>query len=305
MSRRLLCLTTALVLLWGAPVANAQERSTQAECGSVAVGGAAVGSTVRITNVVCGIPPEQLEALIRDKTRDQGRIISLLEEKLDLNQRQVTAALEILGEKDIPPERLAAKLVEIAERFKALQATAAAQPGDDPQVAALKAEAQTAIRSGEIQRAHDLLTRASEIETAALNTRAVRAAETHATLGQLELARLRYREAAKQFARAASRVPSENEEKREYLRREAGALYQQGLEFGDNDAAQSAIERYRHIVAITQRERVPLEWAETQNDLGRALWTLGERESGTARLEEAVAAFRAGLEERTRERFPG
>jgi hypothetical protein len=32
--------------------------------------------------------------------------------------------------------------------------------------------------------------------------------------------------------------------------------------------------------------------------------SLGERESGTARLEEAVAAFRAALEERTRERVP-
>ena len=35
-----------------------------------------------------------------------------------------------------------------------------------------------------------------------------------------------------------------------------------------------------------------------------ALEALGERESGTARLEEAVAAYRAALEERTRERVP-
>ena len=42
----------------------------------------------------------------------------------------------------------------------------------------------------------------------------------------------------------------------------------------------------------------------TQNNLGNALATLGERESGTARLEEAVAAYRAALEERTRERVP-
>jgi hypothetical protein len=34
--------------------------------------------------------------------------------------------------------------------------------------------------------------------------------------------------------------------------------------------------------------------------LGNALWTLGARESGTARLEEAVAAYRAALEERPR-----
>ena len=32
--------------------------------------------------------------------------------------------------------------------------------------------------------------------------------------------------------------------------------------------------------------------------------TLGERESGTARLEQAVEAYRAALEERMRERAP-
>jgi tetratricopeptide (TPR) repeat protein len=49
---------------------------------------------------------------------------------------------------------------------------------------------------------------------------------------------------------------------------------------------------------------VPLDWAATQSSLGTALSTLGERESGTARLEEAVAAHRAALEERTRARVP-
>ena len=42
----------------------------------------------------------------------------------------------------------------------------------------------------------------------------------------------------------------------------------------------------------------------TQNNLGNALWTLGERESGTARLDEAVAAYREALKEWTRERVP-
>ncbi len=35
----------------------------------------------------------------------------------------------------------------------------------------------------------------------------------------------------------------------------------------------------------------------TQNNLGTALRALGERESGTARLEEALVAFRAALTE--------
>jgi hypothetical protein len=37
--------------------------------------------------------------------------------------------------------------------------------------------------------------------------------------------------------------------------------------------------------------RVPLDWAAAQNNLGIALGTLGERESGTGRLEEARVAF--------------
>ena len=39
-------------------------------------------------------------------------------------------------------------------------------------------------------------------------------------------------------------------------------------------------------------------------NLGIALATLGERESGTARLDEAAAAYRAALQEWTRDRVP-
>ena len=46
------------------------------------------------------------------------------------------------------------------------------------------------------------------------------------------------------------------------------------------------------VIAMA-RPGVPLDWAMTQNNLGNALQRLGARESGTARLEEAVAAYRA------------
>jgi tetratricopeptide (TPR) repeat protein len=49
---------------------------------------------------------------------------------------------------------------------------------------------------------------------------------------------------------------------------------------------------------------VPQEWARTKNNLGNALTTIGERETDTTKLEEAVTAFRDALEERTRERVP-
>jgi hypothetical protein len=41
---------------------------------------------------------------------------------------------------------------------------------------------------------------------------------------------------------------------------------------------------------------VPLDWATMQMNLGATLAKLGEREGGTARLQEAIAAFNACLE---------
>ena len=42
----------------------------------------------------------------------------------------------------------------------------------------------------------------------------------------------------------------------------------------------------------------------TQNNLGNVLFVLDERENGTERLEQAVDAYRAALEVRTREGMP-
>ncbi len=67
---------------------------------------------------------------------------------------------------------------------------------------------------------------------------------------------------------------------------------------------EEAVSAYRAALQERTRERVPLDWAMTQNNLGNALATLGERESGTVRLEEAVSAYRAALQEYTRERVP-
>jgi tetratricopeptide (TPR) repeat protein len=84
----------------------------------------------------------------------------------------------------------------------------------------------------------------------------------------------------------------------------AQAMSTIGEQAGDNLALEQAVAAYRAVLAEYTRDRVPLQWAMTQNNLGNALATLGERESGTARLERAVAAYRAALEEWTRDRVP-
>ena len=129
----------------------------------------------------------------------------------------------------------------------------------------------------------------------ALDSLAVNVADTSARRGQIALTRLRYNEAAGHFANAAAVFPpgSTFEDKRiGYLEREADALYRQGSEFGDNGALLSAIGRWKRLVELQPRERVPRDWAMIQNNLGNALSRLGERESGTAKLDEAVAAYR-------------
>ena len=50
---------------------------------------------------------------------------------------------------------------------------------------------------------------------------------------------------------------------------------------------------YHAALGEYTRDRVPLDWASTQNNLGNTLARLGERESDTERLEQAVAAYRA------------
>lgn len=85
------------------------------------------------------------------------------------------------------------------------------------------------------------------------------------------------------------------------LNSEAAALYEYGRDHGSNVhlVALIALRRKLLVAPLSENER------GTANDnLGTALSMLGERESGAARLEEAVAAYRAALEEETRSRAP-
>jgi tetratricopeptide (TPR) repeat protein len=82
------------------------------------------------------------------------------------------------------------------------------------------------------------------------------------------------------------------------------ALAQLGERESSTARLEEAVAAYRDALKERTRERVPLDWAKTQNNLGLALAQLGDRESSTARLEEAVIAFRDALKERTRELVP-
>jgi hypothetical protein len=59
---------------------------------------------------------------------------------------------------------------------------------------------------------------------------------------------------------------------------------------------EDAVEAFHLALEEYTRDRVPLDWAATQNNLGRALRTLGERTHDRAKLEEARKAVNAAFE---------
>ena len=85
------------------------------------------------------------------------------------------------------------------------------------------------------------------------------------------------------------------------LRQRGDQFYVEGRDKGVNFSLQAAIAVARREVALAQG---PDERGTALNDLGTALSILGERESGTDKLNEAVAAYREALKERTRARVP-
>ena len=81
-------------------------------------------------------------------------------------------------------------------------------------------------------------------------------------------------------------------------------MFRLGERESGTERLDEAVAAFSEALKEYTRERVPLDWASTQNNLGGALFRLGERESGTERLDEAVAAFSEALKELTPDAAP-
>jgi tetratricopeptide (TPR) repeat protein len=84
----------------------------------------------------------------------------------------------------------------------------------------------------------------------------------------------------------------------------AQALYILGELEGDSELLRRSVSEWQSPFDAYLREKDPMTWAKTQNNLGVALSALSRREPGTKRLEEAVAAYRLAQEVYTRADAP-
>jgi len=305
---RLGIMLCSLALVGSITMGECRAQQVRAEPGAVAVGGSITDSQINII----GIPAEKLPSIIEAATKDwrflseqQKQTISDLQNTLGVNENALKSFFQTVGERDVPIEQLGKKLLEIAGRYRELLAQVRPNPDDGAKTAEIKNAASQALEAGQFDRADELLDQLQKAQDAELESRQLQRAITSAERWQLAMTRLQYRNAARYFAEAAKHLPAEHNEIRlSYLDREAGALYREGDERGDNEASAAAIERYGVALTMLRREGLPLAWAATQNNLGNALATLGVRENGTTRLERAVIAYRAALSECTRERAP-
>ena len=166
--------------------------------------------------------------------------MSALIERLDsyeINQQQMRTALVIIGENNIPPERMGSKFVEIVQQYKVLEtSTGSTRQGDPTNVAALRADVQRAIETGNLAKADLLLEeiggrvgvkkphcgRYGGCERGG-DFRATRRTRPHS------IALHRGRSIFRQRRRTSFRQVQSLEDKRiEYLRKEAGAFSNKG-----------------------------------------------------------------------------
>jgi tetratricopeptide (TPR) repeat protein len=237
---------------------------------------------------------DRLDKILAQVARDKGVEIPPLR-----------AVLGKLGEAGVKDEDIPKRLDAAADELVKLRAEVEQFQHGPPALAAIAQEAQTLIDKGDLDGARKALVRGREAARARRSDASRDEAKFLALDARVDDLQLAYRSAAAKYAEAASLVASfDTEQQWRFLLDQAGELYKQGDEFGDNAALAESIDIDRRCLVIAPRSEKPLQWAETQMNLGIALRVLGERESGTARLEEAVAAFREALQEMTCARAP-
>ena len=72
----------------------------------------------------------------------------------------------------------------------------------------------------------------------------------------------------------------------------------------DTAPLEKAIEAYQAALEVFTRERLPLDWARTQNNLGSAFLSLGERQPMAGWFEKAIQAYSAALQVLSRKEAP-
>jgi tetratricopeptide (TPR) repeat protein len=199
----------------------------------------------------------------------------------------------------VPVEQQAAKLAEIATRYKNLLAQLEATSSTDPEVQRLKAETRTALDAGDFGRTEELLNQAkardllaleqmravTERMQAGLDARRLSAAGVAAEHGDLMMTQIRYAEAARYYAEAVGLTPETHPD---LLSDRLTGWAEAAWRVGDYPTAMDAARR----ALMLDEARLPAEDARLGTDLNNLAGlyrATGRYAAAEPLLERAIA----------------
>ena len=261
-----------------------------------------------------------LEKLHLTEEQETQAFLQLTERQKELEaiDRLVSGFLHAIYREEIPPDQYVATFFRLTQEWQIAGAridTLDQSVSLAPHIEARRKAAQKAHAAGDLAEAVRILDEIDgeelENERRLLENQRVLVAEIQRSRQSriatkdiqipFALAGLRHRDAARLITEKIDLSEQDPRKRLALLSSEFVDFYERGRDKGLNADLQVAIEIARLALL---RARDSDERGSTQNNLGTALSTLGQRENGTERLLEAVEAYRDALEERTRERVP-
>ena len=242
-----------------------------------------------------------LDPMIKRKQLQQGETISAKLDQLATLPRDqlelLAGRFEIAEAIDLSDREIQEQLTLKAKQYRDYRKLI---DGIDDRVAGLgnlKAAAKDAAGRLDFDEVEELMLRVDEVETEiAAEAKEIRAANA-ILRGRVQQAYDIYCAAADSFGSVDPLEPARRRAR--YWQ----PLYDNGKAFGGTGLALAA-EMLQTVLGVVTRGEDPTLWAGTQNNLGNAHLTLGERESGTEHLQAAVAAYQAALQEQNRDAVP-
>jgi tetratricopeptide (TPR) repeat protein len=234
-----------------------------------------------------------------------------LQHLLGVSTNVVTALLRDLDRSDILQPQLSQILAQSVGQYNTVLKRLTEIGSDEPDAKELATQASAAMPVGDFANAASQMEELENREIAAVDRSTnggqehgaaneqhlTMAARARATLGELALMQLRYRESAEDFEKAVALLPADDVEDRlQFLARRGDALNRRGTDVGDRVALQGAVEAYQDALNQWPRQGSPNDRVRTLYRLGLALQALGDQGGGDRSLHDAAAAFRAALE---------
>jgi len=289
------------------------DRSVRADGGGIAAGRdvniEGVSEAALVQLVTLAKSPEAA-----DHAELAQRLDALLPETSRVTPQALAAFFRILGERNLPPEQLGARLETIAASYVEIQTRLRALSNDDPEVAALRREAAGLIEAGDFDAARAKLVEASERDRAAQEELEERArarrssrAASEAELGDLAKLRLAYRDAAGHYATGRDLLRGHAGAAAAYAAMKLGdALRNLAEQMSDSTIFREAVDAYDEALFLLpngekckRRFSILMRLAEALEALGETLTGISELERAALVYGQLIASLRSEDNERT------